>query len=74
VEEAAATAAAAPAAPAAPAAGGAHAPFTAHLPQLLLRGAAGARVVARDVVMWRVDSLEDTPIGIALRIGGWEQQ
>jgi hypothetical protein len=47
--------------------------FACRLPQLLLRGVGGERVVARDVVMWRVDSLESTPIGMCVLIkGGWQ--
>jgi hypothetical protein len=44
--------------------------FSCRLPQLELRGLAGAPVVARDVLMWRVDSLEGDAIGMAVLIGG----
>jgi PAS domain-containing protein len=38
-------------------------------------GESATVVVARDVLVWRVDSLEDTLVGYAVAVrGGWEQQ
>ncbi|KAF8066330.1 hypothetical protein HT031_002653 [Scenedesmus sp. PABB004] len=44
----------------------------ATLPALELRGAIGRAVLARDVTLWRVDSLEDTPVGMAVLVRSWE--
>jgi hypothetical protein len=38
----------------------------ATIPRLVLRRAGGGRVVARDVRLWRVNSLEDTRVGTAV--------
>lgn len=46
--------------------------FSCTLPQLALVNAAGRRLVARDVTLWRVDSLEDTPIGFAALFKTWK--
>jgi hypothetical protein len=42
------------------------------IPRLELRGPGGRRVIAKDVLMWRVDSLEGTPIGQACLFRDWE--
>lgn len=42
------------------------------LPQLLLVDAAGRQLLAKGVTLWRVDSLEDTLVGIAVRIDSWQ--
>ena len=46
--------------------------FSVTLPQLQLVDAAGRQLLARDVVLWRVDSLEDTPIGLAVLFKSWQ--
>ena len=45
--------------------------FSVALPELRLVDAAGRAVIARDVTLWRVDSLEDTPIGLAVLFKSW---
>jgi hypothetical protein len=47
--------------------------FSVALPQLELQNLAGQKVVAKDVTMWRVDSLEDTPIGMAVLTKSWQR-
>jgi hypothetical protein len=47
--------------------------FSVTLPQLELQDLAGQKVIARDVAMWRVDSLEDTPIGMAVLVKSWQR-
>jgi hypothetical protein len=42
------------------------------LPELRLVDSSGRHVVASDVTLWRVDSLEDTPIGFAVMFKSWE--
>lgn len=44
---------------------------TAVVPRLALAAAGGRRAVARDVTVFRVDSLEDTPVGQAVLIRDW---
>lgn len=41
------------------------------LPELRLVDASGRVLVAQDVALWRVDSLEDTPIGFAVLFKSW---
>jgi hypothetical protein len=41
------------------------------IPKLTLAAAGGRRVVARDALVLRVDSLEDTPVGQAVVIRDW---
>ena len=41
------------------------------VPRLALTAAGGRRAVARDVAVFRVDSLEDTPVGQAVLIRDW---
>jgi hypothetical protein len=41
------------------------------LPELRLVDATGRVCAARDVTLWRVDSLEDTPIGFAVLFKSW---
>jgi hypothetical protein len=43
------------------------------LPQVELQNLAGQKVVAKDVTMWRVDSLEVTPIGMAVLVKSWQR-
>lgn len=47
--------------------------FSAGLPQLEFNNLAGQKVIAKDVTMWRVDSLEDTPIGMAVLVKSWQR-
>ncbi|WIA22845.1 hypothetical protein OEZ86_009793 [Tetradesmus obliquus] len=47
--------------------------FSASLPQLEFNNLAGQKVIAKDVTMWRVDSLEDTPIGMAVLVKSWQR-
>lgn len=44
----------------------------ATLPALELAVPGGRRVMATNVVVWRVDSLEDTPVGQAVLIRDWQ--
>lgn len=46
-------------------------PSSTTLPELRLVDASGRVLVARDVALWRVDSLEDTPIGLAVLFKSW---
>eukprot|EP00775_Hariotina_reticulata_P011590 gene11590-11734_t len=45
--------------------------FSCKLPQLLLQNMSGGAVVGQDVTVWRVDSLESTPIGMAVLVQRW---
>lgn len=45
--------------------------FSTTLPELQLVDSSGRQLVARDVTLWRVDSLEDTPIGLAAMFQSW---
>lgn len=40
--------------------------------ELKLVDSAGRQLVARDVTLWRVDSLEDTPVGLAVLFKSWQ--
>lgn len=46
--------------------------FSCTLPELQLVDAAGRKVLVCDVTLWRVDSLEDTPIGLAVLFKSWK--
>ena len=45
--------------------------FSCTLPELQLVDSCGRQLLVRDVTLWRVDSLEDTPIGLAVLFTSW---